>query len=78
MKIEVEEKWADYEGGKQQGTDEEDDEEEEEDEDEPTAEETVGLLSRVLTWMEREPLDPGLLLAVRSMRDTTALMVSTD
>ncbi|CAD1478912.1 unnamed protein product, partial [Heterotrigona itama] len=76
VKIEVEEKWADYEGGKQQGTDEEDDEEEEEDEDEPTAEETVGLLSRVLTWMEREPLDPGLLLAVRSMRDTAALMAS--
>lgn len=78
VKIEAEEKWADYEGGKQQGTDDEEDEEEEEDEDEPTAEETVGLLSRVLTWMEREPLDPGLLLAVRSMRDTAALMVSTD
>ena len=42
----------------------------------PTAKETVGLLSRVLLWMEREPLDPGLLLAVRSMRETAAVMVS--
>ncbi|XP_076673114.1 uncharacterized protein LOC143371622 isoform X3 [Andrena cerasifolii] len=67
VKIEAEEKWADYESGE---------EEQEEEEDEPTAEETVGLLSRVLTWMEREPLDPGLLLAVRSMRDTAALMAS--
>ncbi|CAL7934153.1 unnamed protein product [Xylocopa violacea] len=77
VKIEAEEKWADYEDGKQEGTDdEEEDEDDEEEEDEPTAEETVGLLSRVLTWMEREPLDPGLLLAVRSMRDTAALMAS--
>ncbi|XP_076239891.1 uncharacterized protein LOC143182634 isoform X2 [Calliopsis andreniformis] len=67
VKIEAEEKWTDYES---------EEEEQEEDEDEPTAEETVGLLSRVLTWMEREPLDPGLLLAVRSMRDTAALMAS--
>jgi len=51
--------------------------EEDDADDEPTAEEAVGLLSRVLTWMEREPLDPGLLLAVRSMRDTAAFMVST-
>ncbi|XP_057335536.1 uncharacterized protein LOC130674274 isoform X3 [Microplitis mediator] len=42
----------------------------------PSAEETVQLLSRVLLWMEREPLDPGLLLAVRSMRDTAAVMAS--
>ncbi|XP_017878006.1 uncharacterized protein LOC108623756 isoform X2 [Ceratina calcarata] len=77
VKIEAEEKWADYEVGKQQGTDAEDDEDEdEENEDEPTAEETVGLLSRVLTWMEREPFDPGLLLTVRSMRDIAALMAS--
>ncbi|XP_044592345.1 uncharacterized protein LOC123270387 isoform X2 [Cotesia glomerata] len=46
------------------------------DEEPPTSEETVQLLSRVLLWMEREPLDPGLLLAVRSMRDTAALMAS--
>ncbi|XP_012134970.2 uncharacterized protein LOC100880028 isoform X2 [Megachile rotundata] len=72
VKIEAEEKWADYEGGEQQ----QEEDEEEDKEDEPTAEETVGLLSRVLTWMEREPLDPGLLLAVRSMRDTAALMAS--
>ncbi|XP_044012594.1 uncharacterized protein LOC122855368 isoform X3 [Aphidius gifuensis] len=44
--------------------------------DAPNAKETVRLLSRVLLWMEREPLDPGLLLAVRSMRDTAALMAS--
>lgn len=43
--------------------------------DAPNAKETVRLLSRVLLWMERQPLDPGLLLAVRSMRDTAALMV---
>nr|XP_034187813.1 uncharacterized protein LOC117607798 isoform X2 [Osmia lignaria] len=73
VKIEADEKWADYDGGEQQ---QEEDEEEEDKEDEPSAEETVGLLSRVLTWMEREPLDPGLLLAVRSMRDTAALMAS--
>lgn len=68
VKIEAEGKWTDYES---------EGEELEEEEDQPTAEETVGLLSRVLTWMEREPLDPALLLAVRSMRDTAALMVST-
>lgn len=50
--------------------------EDEEEEDPPTAEQTVQLLSRVLLWMEREPLDPGLLLAVRSMRDTATVMVS--
>lgn len=77
VKIEIEtDKWSDRNGdededGKKDGIDEGDGE------DEPTAEEAVGLLSRVLTWMEREPLDPGLLLAVRSMRDTAALMVST-
>lgn len=43
--------------------------------DAPNAKETVRLLSRVLLWMEREPLDPGLLLTVRSMRDTAALRV---
>lgn len=48
----------------------------EDDEEAPTAKESVGLLSRVLLWMEREPLDPGLLLAVRSMRETAAMMVS--
>ncbi|KAI4497979.1 hypothetical protein M0802_006803 [Mischocyttarus mexicanus] len=69
VKIEVEHKsTTDQEGEYEQ---EEDDNEEEE---EPTAEETVGLLTRVLTWMEREPLDPGLLLAVRSMRDIAAIM----
>lgn len=76
VKIEVEDRWSERNGDEDDdGTDgigEEDD-----GEDEPTAEEAVGLLSRVLTWMEREPLDPGLLLAVRSMRDTAALMVST-
>ncbi|XP_043270807.1 uncharacterized protein [Venturia canescens] len=46
------------------------------DQDVPTARETVGLLSKVLLWMEREPLDPGLLLAVRSMRETAAIMAS--
>lgn len=51
--------------------------EDDDSDDEPTADEAIGLLSRVLTWMERESLDPGLLLAVRSMRDTAALMVST-
>lgn len=71
VKIEADEKWPDY------GEDDAEDEDGE-GEEEPTAEEAVGLLSRVLTWMEREPLDPGLLLAVRSMRDTAALMVSTD
>ncbi|XP_078052793.1 uncharacterized protein LOC144478604 isoform X5 [Augochlora pura] len=71
VKIEAEERWTDY--GEE---DAQEDEEEEASEDEPTAEEAVGLLSRVLTWMEREPLDPGLLLAVRSMRDTAALMAS--
>ncbi|XP_036143061.1 uncharacterized protein LOC105837174 isoform X2 [Monomorium pharaonis] len=76
IKIEVEpDRWSDRNG------DEDDDGgndgvEEDDGEDEPTAEEAVGLLSRVLTWMEREPLDPGLLLAVRSMRDTAALMAS--
>lgn len=73
VKVELEDRWSD-----RNGDDDEDDGAEEDDgEDEPTAEEAVGLLSRVLTWMEREPLDPGLLLAVRSMRDTAALMVST-
>ncbi|XP_015597921.1 uncharacterized protein LOC107269034 isoform X5 [Cephus cinctus] len=48
-----------------------------EDEDEgPNADEAAKLLSRVLLWMEREPFDPGLLLAARSMRDTAALMAS--
>ncbi|XP_076287512.1 uncharacterized protein LOC143212529 isoform X2 [Lasioglossum baleicum] len=68
VKIEAEERSTDYEDAEEP--------EEEDDEDEPTAKEAVGLLSRVLTWMEREPLDPGLLLAVRSMRDTAALMAS--
>lgn len=40
-------------------------------------EEATKLLSRVLTWMESEPFDPGLLLAVRSIRDTAVLVVST-
>ncbi|TGZ51134.1 Protein pangolin [Temnothorax longispinosus] len=76
VKIEIEtDKWLDRnddedEDGKNDGVEEDDSE------DEPTAGEAVGLLSRVLTWMEREPLDPGLLLAVRSMRDTAALMAS--
>ncbi|XP_011875944.1 PREDICTED: uncharacterized protein LOC105566494 isoform X1 [Vollenhovia emeryi] len=76
VKVEIEtDKWLDRNGdededGKNDGIEEDDGE------DEPTAEEAVGLLSRVLTWMEREPLDPGLLLAVRSMRDTAALMAS--
>lgn len=42
-----------------------------------TAEEATKLLSRVLMWMESEPFDPGLLLAVRSIRDTAVLVVST-
>ncbi|XP_012228615.1 uncharacterized protein [Linepithema humile] len=75
VKIEAEDRWSDRNGdededGHDGGTEEDDGE------DETTAEEAVGLLSRVLTWMEREPLDPGLLLAVRSMRDTAALMAS--
>ncbi|XP_077274640.1 uncharacterized protein LOC143904153 isoform X2 [Temnothorax americanus] len=76
VKIEIEtDKWLDRnddedEDGKNDGVEEDDGEAE------PTAGEAVGLLSRVLTWMEREPLDPGLLLAVRSMRDTAALMAS--
>lgn len=79
VKVEVEDRWSERNGdddedgnGNNDGNAEDDD-----GEDDPTAEEAVGLLSRVLTWMEREPLDPGLLLAVRSMRDTAALMVST-
>lgn len=76
VKIEVEaDKWSDRNGDEDE--DGNDGIEEDDGDDEPTAEEAVGLLSRVLTWMEREPLDPGLLLAVRSMRDTAALMVST-
>jgi len=78
VKVE-EDRWSERNGG-----DEDDDgndgaavADEDDADDEPTADEAVGLLSRVLTWMEREPLDPGLLLAVRSMRDTAALMVST-
>lgn len=47
-----------------------------EQESEPSAEEAAKLLSRVLLWMESEPLDPGVLLAARSMRNTAALMVS--
>ncbi|XP_015431791.1 PREDICTED: protein pangolin, isoforms A/H/I/S [Dufourea novaeangliae] len=70
VKIETEEKCPDY------GDEDAEETGDEDGEDEPTAEEAVGLLSRVLTWMEREPLDPGLLLAVRSMRDTAALMAS--
>lgn len=75
VKTEVEDKWSDRNGDEDE--DGNDAAEDDDGEDEPTAEEAVGLLSRVLTWMEREPLDPGLLLAVRSMRDTAALMVST-
>jgi len=76
VKIEVEaDKWSDRNGDEDENGN--DGIEEDDGEDEPTAEEAVGLLSRVLIWMEREPLDPGLLLAVRSMRDTAALMVST-
>lgn len=75
VKIEAEDKWSNRNGDEDE--DGNDGFEEDDNEDEPTAEEAVGLLSRVLTWMEREPLDPGLLLAVRSMRDTAALMVST-
>lgn len=41
----------------------------------PTAREAVGLLSKVLLWMEQEPLDPSLLLTVRSMKDTATFMV---
>lgn len=74
VKIEAEDKWSERNGDEDE--DGIDGVEEDDDDDEPTAEEAVGLLSRVLTWMEREPLDPGLLLAVRSMRDTAALMVS--
>ncbi|XP_011687498.1 PREDICTED: protein pangolin, isoforms A/H/I/S-like [Wasmannia auropunctata] len=75
VKIEVEtDKWSDRNGDEDE--DGNDGIEEDDGEDEPTAEEAVGLLSRVLIWMEREPLDPGLLLAVRSMRDTAALMAS--
>jgi len=76
VKIEVEtDRWSERNGDEEE--DGNDGIEEDDGEDEPTAEEAVGLLSRVLLWMEREPLDPGLLLAVRSMRDTAALMVST-
>ncbi|XP_063994630.1 uncharacterized protein Pan isoform X2 [Diachasmimorpha longicaudata] len=46
------------------------------DADVPSADETVRLLSRVLLWMERAPLDPGLLLAIRSMRDVASVMAS--
>lgn len=74
VKVEAEDRWSDRNG--EEDEDGHDNTEEDDGEDEPTAEEAVGLLSRVLTWMEREPLDPGLLLAVRSMRDTAALMVS--
>uniref|UniRef100_A0ABD2X7W3 dTCF n=1 Tax=Trichogramma kaykai TaxID=54128 RepID=A0ABD2X7W3_9HYME len=42
----------------------------------PTAREAIGHLSRVLDWMETEPLDPGLLLAARAMRSTATLMAS--
>ncbi|KAL0106062.1 hypothetical protein PUN28_016055 [Cardiocondyla obscurior] len=76
VKVEIDtDRWLERNGdededGKNNGIEEDDGE------DEPTAKEAVGLLSRVLTWMEREPLDPGLLLAVRSMRDTAALMAS--
>ncbi|XP_070171384.1 uncharacterized protein [Polyergus mexicanus] len=72
VKIEADDKWSERNGDE----DGNDGVEEDNDEEEPTAEEAVGLLSRVLTWMEREPFDPGLLLAVRSMRDTAALMAS--
>ncbi|CAB0031843.1 unnamed protein product [Trichogramma brassicae] len=42
----------------------------------PTAREAIGHLSRVLDWMETEPLDPGFLLAARAMRSTATLMAS--
>ncbi|XP_031785810.1 uncharacterized protein LOC100120687 isoform X5 [Nasonia vitripennis] len=42
----------------------------------PEAREVVGLLSRVLRWMETEPLEPGFLLAVRAMRATAILVAS--
>lgn len=74
VKIEIDEKYSDRNGDEEDCNDST---EYDDSENEPTAEESVELLSRVLTWMEREPLDPGLLLAVRSMRDTAALMVST-
>lgn len=74
VKIEAEDKWS--ERNDEEDEDKNDGVDEDDDEDEPTAEEAVGLLSRVLTWMEREPLDPGLLLTIRSMRDTAVLMVS--
>ncbi|XP_018318171.1 uncharacterized protein [Mycetomoellerius zeteki] len=75
VKIEVEtDRWSERNGDEEE--DGNDGIEEDYGEDEPTAEEAVGLLSRVLLWMEREPLDPGLLLAVRSMRDTATLMAS--
>ncbi|XP_011062938.1 PREDICTED: protein pangolin, isoforms A/H/I/S isoform X2 [Acromyrmex echinatior] len=75
VKIEVEtDRWSERNGDEEE--DGNDGIEEDDGEDEPTAEEAVGLLSRVLLWMEREPLDPGLLLTVRSMRDTVALMAS--
>ncbi|XP_011260616.2 uncharacterized protein LOC105253941 isoform X1 [Camponotus floridanus] len=74
VKVETEDKWSERNG--EEAEDGNDGVDEDDDEDEPTAEEAVGLLSRVLTWMEREPLDPGLLLAIRSMRDTAALMAS--
>lgn len=75
VKVEVEtDKWLDRNGDEDENG--KNDSIEDDGEDEPTADEAVGLLSRVLTWMEREPLDPSLLLAVRSMRDTAALMVS--
>ncbi|KAL6439456.1 hypothetical protein ACFW04_003939 [Cataglyphis niger] len=74
VKIETDDKWSERNGDENE--DGNDGVEEDNDEEEPTAEEAVGLLSRVLTWMEREPLDPGLLLAIRSMRDTAALMAS--
>ncbi|KAG5334527.1 PANG1 protein, partial [Acromyrmex charruanus] len=75
VKIEVEtDRWSERNGDEEE--DGNDGIEEDDGEDEPTAEEAVGLLSRVLLWMEREPLDPGLLLTVRSMRDSVALMAS--
>lgn len=45
-----------------------------EDEEPPDAPEVVKLLSRVLQWMEAEPLDPGFLLAARAMRSTASLV----
>lgn len=42
----------------------------------PQAWEVARLLTRVLDWMEGEPLEPNYLLAVRAMRSTATLMVS--